>query len=192
MTASRILVFAASIRPGSFNGKLARIAAGALEARGASVTPLNLGQYPLPLYDAEIEAAGIPGPVLALHDLFSAHDGVFIASPEYNSFPSPLLLNLLDWLSRVRHYEGGMVEAFERPVFAISSASPGPLGGYRGLSALRQKLELGLGATVMPAMAAVGTAHEALDAEGNLQLNDWNRSMLDKAIGQLVAAAASR
>lgn len=189
MTAPKILVFAGSVRQGSFNGKLAEAAAKSIEAQGASVTRLDLGEYPLSLYDAEIEAAGIPEPVLALHEQFSSHDGVFIASPEYNSFPSPLLLNVLDWLSRVRHYEGGMVEAFERPVYAISSASPGPLGGYRGLMALRQKLELGLGATVLPAMAAVGTAHEALDADGNLLLNDWNRAMLDKAVGQLIAAA---
>lgn len=185
----KILVFAGSVRVGSFNGKLAQIAADKIEGKGASVTRLDLGDYPLPLYDAAIQEVGFPSAVLELHGLFSSHDGIFMASPEYNSFPSPLLLNVLDWVSRVRHYEGGTAEAFERPVFAISSASPGPLGGYRGLAALRQKLELGLGAIVMPAMAAIGSVHEALDAGGNLTLNEWSNGMLDKAVGQLVAAA---
>lgn len=159
---------------------------------GALVTRLDFDEYPLPQFDARIEAAGIPEPALALHKKFSSHDGIFITSPEYNSFPPPLLLNVLDWLSRIRHYEGGMVEAFERPVFAISSASHGPLGGYRGLTVLRQKLELGLGAMVMPAMAAVGSAHEAVDADGNLKLNERNKMMLDKAISQLIATTAAR
>lgn len=187
---AKILVFAGSARVGSFNGKLAQAAASRIEARGASTTRIELRGYPLPLYDSAIQDEGFPEPVVELHRLFSSHDGIFIASPEYNSFPSPLLLNVLDWVSRVRHYEGGTAEAFERPVFAIGSASPGPLGGYRGLTALRQKLELGLGATVMPAMVAVGTAHEALDADGNLVMNDWNGAMLEKAVGQLVRAAA--
>lgn len=81
-----------------------------------------------------------------------------------------------------------MVEAFESPAITISSASPGPLGGYRGLTALRQKLEPGLGATVMPAMAAVVAAYEG-EADGNL-VDDRIRAMLDKAVGQLIAAAA--
>lgn len=189
MTAAKILVFAGSLRPGSFNGKLAEAAARSIEGQGASATRLDLRQYPLPLYDAEIEAAGIPEPALALHEAFSSHDGVFIASPEYNSFPSPLLLNVLDWLSRVRHYEGGMIEAFERPVFAVSSASPSPLGGYRGLTALRQKLELGLGATVVPRMAAIVAAYEAFDGDGRL-VSEQNNATLSNAVGQLIAAAA--
>lgn len=188
MTAPKILVFAGSIRPGAFNGMLADAAARSIEAQGASATRLDLGQYPLPLYHAEIEAAGIPAPVLALHEQFSSHDGIFIASPEYNSFPSPLLLNVLDWVSRVRHYEGGMIEAFERPVYAIGSASPSPIGGYRGLMALRQKLALGLGATVLPGMVAIAAAYEAFDAEGKLA-GDRNGPMLDNVVGRLIAAA---
>ncbi|WP_263588041.1 NADPH-dependent FMN reductase [Sphingopyxis sp. GC21] len=186
---TKILVLAGSIRPGSFNARLAERAVRSIEAQGGDATRLDLGQYPLPIYDAELEAAGIPDEVLALHALFASHDGVFIASPEYNSFPPPLLLNMLDWLSRVRHYEGGMVEAFERPAFAISSASPAPLGGYRGLIALRHKLELGLGATVMPAMASVMSAYAGFDDDGNI-IDERNAAMLEKAVSQLLAAAA--
>jgi len=189
MTTARILVFAGSLRSESFNRKLAEAAARRIEAKGGLVTRLDLGDYPLPIYHADVEGAGIPEAALALHDQFSSHNGIFIASPEYNSFPPPLLLNALDWLSRVRHNEGGMIEAFEKPAFAIGSASPGILGGYRALTALRHKLSLGLGAMVVPAMTAVMAAYQAFDADGNLH-SDGDKAMLDKTIGQLRAAVA--
>ncbi len=185
MTAPKVLVLAGSLRPGSFNVKLATAAAGELELAGAKVTKLDLANFSMPLYDATTEADAFPATTLALHDAFSSHHGIFIVTPEYNSFPSPLLLNTLDWLSRVRHYEGGMVDAFERPVFAISAASPSPIGGYRALTALRQKLSLGLGAFVVPAMAHVAAAYQAFGENGDL-LAEHDRSALAKVARQLL------
>lgn len=185
MPSLKILIISGSVRPGSFNSLLADEAARAADRLGGSPTRIDLRDFEMPLYNAEIEAQAIPTAVMALHDRFSSHQGIFIATPEYNAFPSPMLLNTLDWLSRVRHYEGGMIDAFERPVFAISAASPSPIGGYRALTALRQKLALGLGAFVVPAMAAVPAAYQAFDAEGLLAL-DADRTALDKTVQQLL------
>lgn len=186
---TKILVTSGSLRPGSSNTQLALLAARQLEAKGAAVTLVDLGDYALPIYDARIQAQGIPAPAAALHELFATHNGVFITSPEYNAFPSPLLLNALDWLSRVKHNEGGTVAAFGRPAFAIGAASPGGFGGYRGAVALRQKLELGLGAHVLPTMVCVSSAYQAFDADGNF-VSKQNSDLLAKVASDLVLAAA--
>ena len=189
MSHSKILVISGSLRPGSSNMKLAVLAARQLEAKGTPATLLDLDDYALPIYDARIQDAGIPASVAALHAQFVAHDGVFITTPEYNAFPSPLLLNALDWVSRVKHSEGGTVAAFGRSPFAIGAASPGGFGGYRGAVALRQKLELGLGAHVLPTMACIAHAYQAFDDDGNF-LAKQNSDLLAKVTADLVMAAA--
>ncbi|MDT0510264.1 NAD(P)H-dependent oxidoreductase [Novosphingobium sp. MMS21-SN21R] len=191
MTRARILLIAGSTRDGSFNQSLVSAATRKFNAAGADALPLSLQDYDMPLCDAGVSERGIPDAVTALHALFAAHDGIFLATPEYNSFPSPLLLNMIDWLSRVRHYEGGMIEAFERSVFGIGAASPSPIGGYRALMMLRQKLALGVGATVVPAMIAVSAAYQAFDAEGNLA-NEQDAQNLDKVVHQLLEAVRQR
>ena len=187
---TRILVVSGSLRPGSVNSSLAALFAQECSEAGAQVSTVSLADYPMPLYAAEIEAAGIPDNVHSLHAQFAAHDGIFITTPEYNAFPPPLLLNALDWMSRVRHYEGGMVEAFENPVFALGAASPSPVGGYRSLTFLRQKLSLGLGAFVVPAMIAVPGAYEAFAEDGAIQ-SDYHRAVLAKVVAQLLEKAGS-
>ena len=184
------MVLSGSLRPGSYNAALCDIFAREIESRGAKVTRCSLADFAAPIYDAEIEAAGIPQSIVDLHALFSAQNGIFIATPEYNSFPSPLVLNALDWMSRVRHYEGGMVEAFEKPVFAIGAASPSPIGGYRALTVFRQKLSLGLGAFVVPAMVAVAAAYQAFDDAGNL-IAEHDQKALGRVVQQLLAKAGS-
>lgn len=185
MTAPKILVLAGSTREGSFNGQLAGAAARKIDAEGGMATLVSLNDYPMELVDAGNSSSEMPKAVQDLHALFGSHDGIFLVTPEYNAFPSPLLLNTIDWLSRVRHYEGGMVEAFERPLYAIAAASPSPIGGYRALMALRQKLEIGVGATVIPAMAWIAAAYQALDGDGNL-VSESDQAMLGKVVGQLL------
>lgn len=169
MASPRILVFSGSIRSGSFNVRLAKLAARALAEAGATVTAISLRDYPLPIYDGDTEAAaGPPEHAVALQALFSAHQGIFIAAPEYNAGVSPLLKNTIDWISRVRD-NGGQAAAFGRPVFALGSASPGPLGGYRGLITLRQSLALGLQAVVLPPMVTIAAAAQAFTEDGALK-----------------------
>lgn len=128
MTQPRILVLIASTRSGSLNARLAQFIARELQLVGAEVTVPDLRDYALPLYDGDLEAtAGVPEPAQRLHALMREHVGIFIASPEYNANASPLLLNLLAWVSRVQEH-GGQMAAFARPTFALGSASPGGFG----------------------------------------------------------------
>jgi len=191
MPAPRILVLAASTRTGSYNRSLAELACRKLEAAGAEVTYPDLRNYRLPVYDADQEKAeGLPEAARKLHALFRSHDGIFIASPEYSANVSPLLVNLLAWVSRIRE-DGGMAAAFRQPVFALGSASPGTLGGYRGLIALRNSLELQLMARVLPEMVSVAAAHEAFDEQGELRQPALDE-MLTQLVHELVAATTPR
>ena len=120
--------------------------------------------------------------------LFALHSGVFIAAPEYNSSITPLLKNTLDWMSRVREGDTNPLEVFRTRVFAIGSASPGALGGLRGLNTVRQVLELGLGALVLPEQFAVSRAADAFDEHGHLKAKDQQETF--KALIQKLARAA--
>ena len=170
MSPVRVLVVSGSARPGSFNRRLADVAAGLAVAGGAEVTQTDLRALALPLYDAEIEAAGIPAGALELRRLFATHDAVIIASPEYNGFPTPLLINALDWTSRVPalgDLPSGLV-AMGGTVAGVVSASPGALGGLRSLLFVRQFLQLALGLLVVPEQFALGQANKAFDDSGQL------------------------
>jgi NAD(P)H-dependent FMN reductase len=184
-----ILVFAGSIRTGSFNGKLAARAAVELAEAGAEVTHVSLADYPMPLYDGDMEAAeGVPDAAGALTYLMSQHQGVFIACPEYNGSITPLLKNTLDWVSRVKVPDQPPLVMFRKAVFALGSASPGALGGLRSLMHTRHTLTLGLGALVIPEQVAVGNAAHAFAEDGSLT-DPRVAGMLKTACQKLVVAA---
>ncbi len=152
------------------NKKLARVAADIADANGIAATFADLGDYPMPLYDGDLEAAeGPPDNARKLHALFCAHGGIFIAAPEYNAGITPLLKNTLDWISRVRIEGQAPLEVYKTRVFMLASAAPGAFGGMRGLMMLRHTLTLGLGALVLPDQLAVPQAGEAFDDDGRLQ-----------------------
>jgi chromate reductase, NAD(P)H dehydrogenase (quinone) len=169
MPAPKILVLPGSTRAGSHNVKLAALAAKELTLIDADVTRISLADYPLPLYEADLEAnAGQPENALKLKQMIMAHHGVFIASPEYSASVTPLLKNAIDWVSRVRERGDPTYAAFKGRVFAISSASPGTSGGLRSLMALRQILELGCGALMIPEQVAIPQADQAFDEMDNI------------------------
>jgi NAD(P)H-dependent FMN reductase len=166
----KVLVFAGSIRTGSHNARLAALAAKELALAGADVTRISLADYPLPVYDGDLEAkSGPPENARKLKQLMMAHPGVFIASPEYNASITPLLKNTIDWISRVRERNEPPLAAYKNRVFALGGASPGPWGATRSLLALRQSLEIGCGALVIPDQIAVARAGEAFDEMDNLK-----------------------
>ena len=170
MGAVRVLVISGSSRPGSFNRRLADVAAGLAVAAGVEVTQTDLRALALPLYDAEIEAAGLPAGALELRRLFATHDALIVASPEYNGFPTPLLINALDWTSRVPaagDLPSGLA-AMGGTVAGVVSASPGALGGLRSLMFVRQYLQLALGMLVVPEQFALVQASKAFDEQGRL------------------------
>ncbi len=189
MSIPKILVFAGSIRTGSHNARLAALAAKELALAGAEVTHIGLVDYPLPLYDADREAQeGPPENAVKLKRMMSAHQGVFIASPEYNASVTPLLKNTIDWISRVREGREAPLSAYRNRAFALGAASNGAYGGMRSLLALRQALELGCGALVIPEQIAVMRASEAFDEMNSLK-DERNARMLKIAAQRLIEMA---
>jgi chromate reductase, NAD(P)H dehydrogenase (quinone) len=185
MTAKpKILAFAGSTRTNSFNKKLVRIAAtGAAEA-GADVTVVDLRDFPMPLYDGDLEQQeGMPPYARKLKDLMLAHQGFLISSPEYNSSVSAVFKNAIDWASRQSEGEANLA-CFKGKVVGIMSASPGGLGGLRGLVHVRSILG-NIGVLVMPDQVAVAKAHEAFNADGTLK--DKKQEEQVKMIGASVA-----
>lgn len=170
MAPPRILVFAGSIRTGSFNARLAALAAKEIALAGAEVTHISLADFPMPIYDGDDEAkSGQPENAVKLKRMMMQHPGVFIASPEYNASVTPLLKNSLDWVSRVREGKEPPLAAYRNRVFALGGASNGTFGAMRSLIALRQVLELGTGALVIPEQIAVRGAADAFDEDGHLK-----------------------
>jgi len=147
--------------------KPGKLAAAGAQAAGAEVTLLDLRDFPMPIYDGDLEdSEGLPAKALGLRRIMLAHQGLLIASPEYNSSLSPLPKNTIDWLSRPVDGEPGLLP-FRDKVAALMAASPGALGGLRGLVHLRAILG-NIGVIVLPAQVAIGKAHEAFDDRGAL------------------------
>ena len=163
----KILAFAGSARRDSWNKKLVRVAADAASKGGSEVTLIDLADYRLPLYDADLEQAeGLPDNAIRLKTLFKAHDALLIAAPEYNSSITPLLKNTLDWVSREWQGESGLAP-YQNKVAAIIAASPGQFGGMRMLPHLRQILNT-LGVLVLPGQVSLPSAHLAFDSDARL------------------------
>lgn len=179
--AVKILAFAGSLRKESYNKKLVKIAAEGARLAGAEVTFIDLKDFPLPVFDQDLESAeGLHANARKLKDLMLSHQAFLIASPEYNSSLSAALKNAIDWASRGEK----MLECFNGKTAGIMSASPGALGGLRGLTHLRDILE-NIGVTVVPRQIAIVKAHEAFDETGNLK-DDKQRTTVQK-IGADVA-----
>lgn len=189
MPIPKILVLAGSIRTGSLNARLAALAAKEIARAEADVTRISLVDYPLPLYDGDLEArSGPPENAVKLKRTFCAHQGVFIASPEYNASMTPLLKNAIDWISRVRESKEPPLAAYRNRVFALGAASNGTYGGVRSLMALRHVLELGCGALVIPEQIAVREASHAFDDNDDLK-DERNAGLLKAVAGRLVELA---
>jgi chromate reductase, NAD(P)H dehydrogenase (quinone) len=189
MPVPKILVFAGSIRTGSYNARLAALAAKELALTGAEVTRISLEDYPLPIYDGDGEAkSGVPAHARSLKRMMAEHSGVFIASPEYNASVTPLLKNTIDWISRVRERSEPPLAVFKNRVFAIGGASDSPYGALRSLMALRQVLELGCGALVLPEQITVFRAGEAFDEMDNLK-EERAAASLKRLVARLAEAA---
>ena len=158
---ARILVFAGSARQASLNRQLARLGAEAVRAAGAEATLIDLGDYPMPIYHGDLEAAdGVPPKAVELGRLIVAHDGLLIASPENNASVSSLLKNTIDWLSRIREFD-----PLSGKTAALMAASPGALGGVRGLYHLRAILNT-LGTEVIAQQFLLPRANQAFGADG--------------------------
>jgi chromate reductase len=185
----KILVIPGSVRNRSHNARLAALAAKELTLADADVSRISLFDYPMPLYDADHDMVSGPPPnAVKLKKMMAAHRGIFIASPEYNASISPLVKNAIDWVSRVSERGEPLHTVFRGRAFALGAASPDMLGGARGLMALRQVLELGCGALVLPEQVIVPNAENAFDDLDNLK--DARQATALKALAQRLVEVA--
>jgi len=163
MSALKILVIPGSLRTGSLNARLAATIAAELAVAGADVTRISLADFPLPLYDGDLQAkSGIPKSAINFKRMMSAHQGVLIVTPEHNSSVPALLKNAIDWVSRVHELHEVRGQVFRDRAFAIAAASGNRLGGTRALAALRLILSA-CQAPVIPSQLALSFANEAYD-----------------------------
>ncbi len=189
MYGPKILVMAGSLRAGSHNARLAALVAKELALAEAHVTRISLADYPLPLLDADLLADGSPPDhAVKLKRMLCAHQGVFISTPEYTASVTPLLKNAIDWVTRVRERNETPYAAFRDRVFGLGSASARADGGIHALGALRQILQAGCGALVLPEQLNIGRADDAFDDMDNLNdeglttgLKDMVRRLIDLA-----------
>jgi NAD(P)H-dependent FMN reductase len=169
MSALKILVIPGSLRSGSLNAKLAAVAAHALAQAGADVTRISLADFPLPIYDGDLQAkSGVPKHAVDLKRMIGAHHGVLIVTPEYNSSVPALVKNTIDWISRVQDPHETRGQVFRDRAFAIAAASGNRLGGTRALAALRLILTA-CHATVIPNQLALSFAEHAYDEMDHLK-----------------------
>ena len=184
MTKPKILAFAGSTRTDSYNKKLVKIASTGATEEGIDVTVIDLRDFPMPIYDGDLEQKdGLPSNARKLKDLMLTHQGFLIASPEYNSSISAVFKNTIDWISRQSEGEIPLA-CFKNKVAGIMSASPGILGGLRGLVHVRSILG-NIGVIVMPDQIAIARAHEAFNEDGTLK--DKKQEDQVKKIGANVA-----
>jgi chromate reductase, NAD(P)H dehydrogenase (quinone) len=163
MSALKILVIPGSLRSGSLNARLAAAAAHEFALAGAEVTRISLADFPLPIYDGDLQTkSGVPKNAVNLKRMMSAHHGVLIVTPEYNSSVPALVKNTIDWVTRVQDAHETRGQVFRERAFAIAAASENRLGGTRSLAALRLILSA-CHAVVIPNQLALSFASEAYD-----------------------------
>src|ERR1700757_1168518 len=163
MTGPKILIIPGSMRTGSHNVKLAAAAAYAFAQAGVQVTRISLADFPLPIYDADLQAkSGIPKHAINLKRMIGSHHGILIVTPEYNASVPALVKNTIDWVTRVQDPHESRGQVFREKPFAIAAASEGRLGGTRALAALRMILSA-CHVTVVPNQLALSFADQAYD-----------------------------
>jgi Predicted flavoprotein len=181
----KILAFSGSARLESWNKKLISYSASVLRSHGATVTLIDLRDFPMPIYDGDIESgSGIPENGLKLKALMMEHQGILISSPEYNSEIPPLVKNTIDWISRREPGDASRLIAFRGKVAAVMSASPGMLGGPRVRTSLRGLLSY-MGMILLPEQFGLSFASKAFSEDGMLK-EDSNQEMVNDMMMAMV------
>ncbi len=189
MPGPKILAFAGSTRSESYNKKLVRTAADAARSAGADVTLLDLRDFAMPIYDGDLEAReGLPENARKFKAQMLAHQGLLLSCPEYNSSITAVLKNTIDWASRPLPGEAPLA-CFTGKVAALLAASPGSLGGLRGLVSVRSILG-NIGVLVLPDQVAIVKAHEAFEADGRLK-DTRQQEAVARLAGRLVAVTGA-
>lgn len=168
---------------------LVRNASIGAEEAGAEVTVIDLRDCPMPIYDGDVEASdGVPASVIALRELMFAHQGLLVASPEYNGLPAPLLKNAVDWTTRPASGKDGLAP-YRNKLVVLMSASPGTYGGLRGLTHVRT-LFSNIGAIVLPDQLALSKAHEVFATDGSIADRKQRDAVM--ALGRILTETLAR
>jgi NAD(P)H-dependent FMN reductase len=179
-------VFAGSIRTGALSGKLAAAAAKELATADADVTKISLADYPLPIYDGDLEAAkGVPENATKLARLIAANQGIFISTPEYNHSLPPLLVNAIAWVSRLQ--STGTLP-YRHKAYCLGGSSNGRYGGARAVIDLRKVVAVALQGFVIPLRVELPMAQNAFNEAGDL-IDEGAAHSLKSAARQLVETA---
>ncbi len=187
---AKLIVTWGSLRAESWNRKVIEVAARAAEQAGASITTVDPRDYRMPIFDEDLESSeGLPDKCIELKDLFKAHDGFLIGCPEYNSSITAQLKNMIDWVSRPREGEKPL-ECFAGKVAGLTGASPGAIGGLRGLFHVRAILQ-NIRVIVNPSMAAVGKVHEVYK-DADKSLSDGSLLGMVEGVGKSTAELAAK
>lgn len=188
--ATKLLAFSGSSRSNSINRQLLAVAVKAAEDLGADVTTVDLGALALPIYNGDLEdAEGLPAGAVTFKAQLRDVSGLLIASPEYNSMVTPLLLNAISWASRPGDDAEDAPPVFAGKVAGIIAASPGPLGGLRGLTHLRGFLQ-NIGIVVCPTMAAVGSVRDNFFNQDGSLSDPKTGARLQAAVQELLDLSA--
>lgn len=183
----KLLIIPGSVRTGSWNRKLADVAAAKAQTAGFDADELDMRALGLPVYDGDIEAkSGVPDGAYQFQQAMLNSDAVLFVTPEYNGFPTPLVLNAFDWLSRIpeKAPQGSGLAATANKPAGLMSASPGALGGLRSMNYLRQYLQMAFAMIVVPQQFALSRANEAFDDSGGLKDAKASHSV-DNVLGSL-------
>ena len=186
----KLLVFAGSTRQLSFNRRLATVTAHMARASGADVTHIELADFDVPMYNADLEAQGTPPDVMRLKALLHDHPAWIVCTPEYNASYPALLKNTLDWVSSPVKGNPEWTDGFKSSrgkVVGVLSASPGALGGLRSQSHLAPLL-INLECWLAPKNFALGRAGDAFAADGSL-VDERARKSVQAVIDQVLWAA---
>ncbi|GAB4225483.1 MAG: NADPH-dependent FMN reductase [Chlamydiales bacterium] len=174
-----ILAFAGSLRKGSTNKKILKIAMRGIEEEGATLNYIDLADYPLPLYDEDIETSkGLPDNALRIKEMMNHADGFLIATPEYNSSISGALKNMIDWASRPANKDEPRLLAYKGKTACLIATSPGYLGGIRSILQLRYLLS-NVGVHVMPEEKFIANNTDAFDESDNLKNQKDQKALID-------------
>jgi chromate reductase len=179
----KLVALSGSTRKDSLNKKLLAVVVEMVKRSGVDVEIVDLSQYDMPIYNGDIEASGMPINASKLHAIFKSADGFIIASPEYNSSSSPLVKNVIDWVSRPQNGDNAL-SAFIGKTALLISASMGNLGGIRGIYQLRFILE-NIMVNVLPNVFALPLAHNFLN--DNTISDEKYLAMLNGSVNEMVS-----
>lgn len=175
----RLIAFAASYRTESYNQQLLALAVREAEAAGAEVTVLDYASLEAPFFrDTDENGVALPKGIERLAQALLAHDGLIVASPEYNWSMPASLKNLIDWLSVDPR------APLTGKTALLLTATPSTRGGITGLTQLRTPL-MHLHVWVYPQLIGIGQCETALSAKGFT--NERDRAYLHMHMAAFIA-----